>query len=76
MVGGLLLLAVSVVVVALAGINLRNCITKGAATAYGHAYSRAENPGAFWVSAACSVVAVLLGLALSLTALAGLLGLV
>ena len=75
MVGGLLLLAVSLVVVAFAGINLRNCISRGAATAYGHAYSRVENP-AFWLSAACSVVAILIGLALSLTALAGLFGLI
>lgn len=76
MIGGLLLLAVSLVVLAFAGINLRNCISKGAATAYGHTYSRAENPAAFWITATCSVAAILIGLGLSLTALAGLLGLV
>jgi hypothetical protein len=70
-IGGLLLLAASLVVVAFAGINLRNCISKGTATAYGHPYSRVANPIAFWVSAACSVLAVLIGLALSLVALAG-----
>lgn len=76
MVGGLMLLAVSLVVVAFAGFNLRNCISRGAATAYGHAYSRVGSPAAFWLSATCSVVAILIGLALSLTAVAGLFGLV
>ena len=76
MVGGLLLLAVSLVVVAFAGINVRNCISRGAASAYGHAYSRAENPAAFWLSVTCSVVAILIGVALSLAALSGLFGLI
>ena len=74
MIGGLLLLAVSLALVAFAGINLRNCITKGTTSAYGHVYSRVENPGSFWVSATCSVFAVLIGVALALTAVAGLLG--
>ena len=76
MIVGLLLLALSLVMVAFAGINLRNCVSKGTATAYGHSYSRFDNPTAFWVSVTCSVVAVLLGLGLSLASMAGLLGLV
>ena len=52
MVTGLLLLVVSVAVVAFASMNLRNCISRGAATAYGHVYSRVDNPAAFWLSAA------------------------
>jgi hypothetical protein len=76
MIGGLFLLAASLTLVAFAGANLRNCISKGATTAYFHAYSRVENPGAFWVSATCAVFALLLGLALALAAVAGLLRLV
>jgi hypothetical protein len=36
MIGGLLFLAVSLVMVAFAGINLRNCVSNGMASAYGH----------------------------------------
>jgi len=74
MFGGLMLLSFSLVLVAFAGIHLWNCFGKGVATAYGHAYPRAENPGAFRVSATCSLLAVLIGLALSFVALGGLLG--
>ena len=74
MIGGLLLLAASLTLVGFAGANLRNCVTKGTTTAYFHSYSRVENPGAFWVSAICTVFAVLLGLALALVAVAGVLG--
>jgi hypothetical protein len=76
MIGGLLFLAVSLVMVAFAGINLRNCVSNGMASAYGHPYTRVAHPVAFWISAACSVLAVLIGLALTFSALAGLLGLV
>lgn len=72
MIGGLVLLAMSLVLVAFAGINLRNCISNGTSSAYGHAYSRAETPIAFWISASCSGLALLMGATLALAALAGL----
>jgi hypothetical protein len=59
---------------ALAGINFWNCVTKGTASAHGRAYHRLGTPGAFWVSAICSAVAVLMGLALAIVAVCGLLG--
>ena len=74
MIGGLSLLAASVTLTVLSGLNLRNCIFKGTTSAYGRVYSRRENPTSFWVSATCSVVAVLFGIALALTAVAGILG--
>lgn len=76
MIGGLLLLAASLTLIGFAGANLRNCVSRGTTAAYFHSYSRVENPGAFWVSAICTVFAVLFGLALALVAIAGLLGLV
>jgi Na+-transporting NADH:ubiquinone oxidoreductase subunit NqrD len=76
MIGGLLLLVLSALLVAFAGINLANCIGNGRASAYGHSYSRVENPVGFWVSATCSVLAVLFGLAMAVVAVAGLIGLV
>ena len=66
------LLAASLVVVAFAGINLLNCIRNGTSSAYGHAYSRADRPIAFWISACCSGLGLLFGAALALAALAGL----
>lgn len=74
MFGGFALLILSSLLVAFAGIHLWNCFSKGVATAYGHAYPRNENPGAFWASATCSLFAVLIGLGLSFVALGGLLG--
>ena len=74
MILGILLLAVSLSTVAFAAINLRNCIGKGTASAYGHVSSREGKPGAFWISAVCSAVGVLIGLALSLICLAELFG--
>ena len=74
MLGGLVLLTFSLVLIAFAGVQLWNCFGKGVATAYGHVYPRAKNPGAFWVSATCSLLAVLIGLALSFVALGGLFG--
>ena len=74
MFGGLILLSFSLILVGFAGMHLWNCFGKGVATAYGHAYYRAENPYAFWVSATCSLLAFLIGLALSFVALGGLLG--
>lgn len=76
MIGGLLLLGVSLTLLAFAAINLRNCITKGTTSAYGDVYSRAVNPAAFWVSATCSVLAILFAMTLAGTALAGLSGLI
>lgn len=67
-----LLLAASLALVAFAGINLLTCIRSGISSAYGHAYSRAAKPIAFWISASCSGLGVLVGTALALAALTGL----
>jgi hypothetical protein len=72
MIVGVLLLIVSLVLVAFTTINLRNCITRGISSAYGHAYSRADAPMAFWISACCSGLGRLTGAALALLAFAGL----
>lgn len=72
MIVGLLLLAVSLVLLAFTTINLRNCITRGTSSAYGHPYSRAEAPVAFWISACCSGLGLLMGSALAVLAFAGL----
>lgn len=72
MIGGLLLLAASLVLVAFAGINLRSCISNGTSSAYGHAISRAERPIAFWTSAANSGLALLLGATVALAVLVSL----
>lgn len=72
MFGVLTLLAVSLALVALAGMNLWKCTTQRVSSAYGHAYHRTETPIAFWVSASCSVLALLVGAALSLVILIGL----
>jgi hypothetical protein len=69
---GLLLLAVSLVLVAFTTINLRSCITRGVSSAYGRPFSRAEMPVAFWVSACCSALGLLMGAALALVAFTGL----
>lgn len=61
MIGGLLLLTVSLALVVFAGLNLRSCIRTGVSSAYGHAICRSERPIAFWISASCSGLALLLG---------------
>jgi len=76
MLSGLLLLLISMAIVALAVLDLRSCITKGISSAYGRSIYRAKNPSAFWISVTCAVLAVPIGLALALTAAAGLLGLI
>jgi hypothetical protein len=72
MIGLLLLLAGSLGLIAVAGLNLRNCMRNGTSSAYGHPISRAERPIAFWISVSCCGLALLLGAAVALGALGGL----
>jgi inner membrane protein involved in colicin E2 resistance len=75
MIGGLLLLAASLALIALAGMNLRNCIARARRPHTFIVTLAGKTPVAFRVSATSSVLAVLLGLALALAAFAGLFGL-
>ncbi len=68
----LLLFAVSLVVVIFAGVNLWKCVTQGISSAYGRSYDRADSPIAFWISASCTVFALLMGAAISLVVFFGL----
>jgi hypothetical protein len=72
----LILIAASLLLVAVAGRNLRNCITNGTAVSYSQIVSRAEKPVAFWWSAVCSLLAILTGSAVLCVMFASLFGLV
>jgi len=73
---GLILAVAAVAVIGLTGFNLANAVRRSTVSAYGRAFSRNENPAAFWISVVCSLVGLLLGLLLASVAFAGLLGIV
>ena len=74
MIMGMILAVAAVVVSGLTAFNLANAARRSTVSAYGRAFSRSENPAAFWISVVCSVVGLLLGLVLASAAFAGLLG--
>jgi len=76
MIMGLVLAVAAVAVIGLTALNLANAVRRRTVSAYGRAFSRNDNPAAFWISVACSVVGLLLGLLLASVALGGLLGIV
>jgi len=73
---GLILALAAVAVIGLTVFNLANAVRRSTVSAYGRAFSRSENPTAFWISVVCSVVGLGLGLVLASAAFAGLLGIV
>jgi len=75
MIGFLILFAVSIALVMLTALNLKNIVLHGRTSAYGHVYRFAESPIAFIISAACTVFAFALGLILALGGFAMIFGL-
>jgi hypothetical protein len=76
MMSGLILALAAVAVIGLTAFNLASAVRSSTVSAYGRAFSRNENPAAFWISVVCSLIGLLLGLVLAAAAFAGLFGIV